>query len=77
MPRSNALFHLLAVVTVAIWGTTFVSTKVLLLHGLPPAEIFLLRFVQAYVCLALLYRRRWFVGWRDEGLMLVAGMTGG
>lgn len=77
MPRSNAVFHLLAIVTVAIWGTTFVSTKVLLLHGLPPAEIFLLRFAQAYACLVLLCRRRWFVGWRDEGLMLIAGVTGG
>ena len=29
--NSNLLYHLVAFVTVAIWGTTFVSTKVLML----------------------------------------------
>ena len=28
--NSNLLYHLVAFITVAIWGTTFVSTKVLL-----------------------------------------------
>ena len=33
----------------AIWGCTFVSTKVLLMHGLTPAWIFLIRFSIAYI----------------------------
>ena len=36
---------------VAIWGSTFVSTKMLLLAGLSPAQIFTLRFIIAYVLL--------------------------
>ena len=32
--NSNLLYHLVAFITVAIWGTTFVSTKVLMLNGL-------------------------------------------
>ncbi len=32
----NLLYHLVAFITVAIWGTTFVSTKVLMLNGLSP-----------------------------------------
>ena len=27
-------YHLLAILTIAIWGVTFVNTKVLLQHGL-------------------------------------------
>ena len=42
------LFHLLTALVVTIWGTTFVSTKVLLQHGLNPIEIMFYRFVLAY-----------------------------
>lgn len=37
--------------TVAIWGSTFVFTKLLLQSGLSPAQIFTLRFIIAYVLL--------------------------
>ena len=46
-------YHLVAFLTVAIWGSTFVFTKLLLLAGLTPAQIFTLRFIIAYVLLAL------------------------
>lgn len=53
MTTNSRLFcHLLAFMTVAVWGTTFVSTKVLLMEGLSPAQIFTLRFAMAYVLLA-------------------------
>ena len=53
MPTHSRFYcHLLAFITVAVWGTTFVSTKVLLLEGLTPAQVFTLRFVMAYVLLA-------------------------
>ena len=41
-------WHLLALVVVAIWGLTFVSTKTLISAGLDPAEIFVVRFSLAY-----------------------------
>ena len=44
-------YHAAALFTVAVWGATFVSTKVLIAHSLTPAEIFLLRFALAYVCI--------------------------
>ena len=43
--NNNLLYHLVAFITVAIWGTTFVSTKVLMLNGLSPAQIFTLASV--------------------------------
>lgn len=43
--------HLVAFLTVAVWGTTFVSTKVLINEGLTPAHIFLFRFALAYLAI--------------------------
>ena len=55
-------FHLVALVTVAIWGTTFISTKVLIANGLTPVDIFFYRFVLAYLCLPIRWRMN--AGWR-------------
>ena len=46
-------YHLVAFVTIVVWGSTFVFTKLLLLAGLSAAQIFTLRFIIAYVLLAL------------------------
>ena len=60
-------YHAAALFTVAVWGATFVSTKVLIAHSLTPAEIFLLRFALAYVCIWPLSKGRLRAyGWRDE-----------
>lgn len=80
MPKTNnnIFYHLVAFLTVAIWGTTFVSTKVLMINGLSPAQIFTLRFTMAYVLMFCFNHRRLFAdSWRDEGLMVLLGITGG
>ena len=83
MPRNNKfLGHLVAFLTVAVWGSTFVFTKLLLLSGLSAAQIFTLRFIIAYVLLMLfsLTRKnhRWLADtWKDELLMVGLGLTGG
>ena len=76
--NSHWAYHLLAIVIVGIWGVTFINSKVLLLHGLTPHEIFQLRFIIAYVCIWFISPRKLFAdGWRDELLMMVLGITGG
>lgn len=76
--NSNLFYHLVAFVTVAIWGTTFVSTKVLMLNGLSPAQIFTLRFSIAYVLMLTFNHRRLFAdSWKDEVKMALLGITGG
>ena len=71
-------YHLAALFAVAVWGATFVSTKVLIAHGLTPAEIFLMRFALAYLCILPLARERRFAdSLRDEALLLAAGVCGG
>ena len=82
--KQRLLGHILAFITVAIWGSTFVFTKMLLLNGLSPAQIFTLRFIVAYVLLlAFELVTRWqsfrlfSTSWRDELVMLLLGITGG
>ena len=75
-------YHFVAFLTVAIWGSTFVFTKILLQHGLSPAQIFTLRFIIAYVlmvagCLVIRRFKLFADSWRDEALMVLLGITGG
>ena len=74
----NAKYHILAILTVAVWGTTFISTKVLINNGLTPHEIFLIRFVIAYMGIWFISPRRIFSeSVKDELTLLAAGLTGG
>ena len=76
--NSNVFYHLVAFLTVAIWGTTFVATKVLMLNGLSPAQIFTLRFTIAYVLMLCFNHRRIFSdSWKDEAKMALLGISGG
>lgn len=76
--NQKLLWHLLAVGVVAVWGTTFVNTKILYNSGLTPSEIFFLRFLIAYIAIWFISPRKLFANsWRDEGTMLLLGITGG
>lgn len=73
--------HLATIVAVsvcAIWGETFVSSKVLLTAGLLPADIFFFRFTLAYLCLSIFsHQRRWADTWKHELLLMATGVLGG
>lgn len=76
--KNNYTYHLVAIVVVAIWGLTFISTKVLIGYGLSPQEIFLLRFLMAYVGIWFISPRKLFAdNWKDELWLLLGGITGG
>ncbi len=61
-----------------MWGTTFVSSKVLLNSGLLPADIFFVRFVIAYLCMLCLSHKRLFANSIADELTLVGlGLMGG
>lgn len=53
----NRIGHPAAFLTILIWGTTFISTKVLL-ADFKPVEILFLRFVMGFLALLLVYPRR-------------------
>lgn len=76
--RSNryAAGHLAALLTILIWGTTFISTKVLLC-SFQPVEILFFRFLLGLAALMLVYPRR-FKGttWQQELTFAAAGLCG-
>ena len=74
----NYTYHLIAILVIAVWGLTFISTKVLIEFGLSPQEIFLLRFLIAYLGIWFMSPRKLFANnWKDEFWLLLGGITGG
>lgn len=72
------LGHIGAIITVGIWGGSFVSTKVLLDNNMNPAEIYVYRFILAYLLVLLMsHSRLWANSLRDELLFALCGITGG
>ena len=78
MRNTNISGHAGALAVVTLWGTTFVSSKVLLNAGLMPADIFFIRFVMAYICmLALSHKRLLSDNIKDELTLIGLGVMGG
>lgn len=76
MERHKAAGHLAALFTILIWGTTFISTKVLL-EDFKPAEILFYRFVMGFAVLFLVCPRRMkTAGRRQEAVFALAGLCG-
>lgn len=77
-PQNNYWAHFLAAVAVAMWGYSFVSTKVLLENGLGPTQIYVCRFIIAYIVVLCISHKRLFCrSMVDESLILVCGLLSG
>ncbi len=75
---SKLKYHILAIVTVLVWGVTFVNSKILLQHGMEAHEIFTLRFLFAYICIwTISPHRLWADTKKDEFCFILLGITGG
>lgn len=78
MKLKHGYYHLVAILTVSIWGLTFISTKILIQHGLTPQEIFFYRFLIAYIGIWFISPRRLFTHrWKDEFWLMAGGIFGG
>lgn len=73
MKLKHGYYHLIAILTVAIWGLTFIATKVLINHGLTPQEIFFYRFLIAYIGIWAISPKRLFAASLKDELWLAAG----
>lgn len=73
------LAHIGAILTVCCWGSSFLSTKVLMEDGgFTPVEMYVYRFAAAYILLLLMTFRRIFSNnWRDELNLLICGLCAG
>ncbi len=78
--RSLLFANLGMLFTCIVWGVSFVSTKVLSSepNNLTPVEIYLCRFVLAYlILLAISHKYFKSYSWRDEVLFMLLGLSGG
>lgn len=67
--------HLAAFITILIWGTTFISTKVLLIV-FSPIEILFIRFVIGFIALWIVYPHSLHINLKQEGYFIAAGICG-
>lgn len=68
--------HLFAFITIIIWDTTFISTKILL-NALSPIEILFLRFTIGFIVLLVVYPHRLkFKERKQELYFAAAGLCG-
>lgn len=72
----KATGHLAALITILIWGTTFISTKVLLVD-FEPIEILFFRFILGFLALLIVYPHR-MKGTikQQEAVFAAAGLCG-
>ena len=78
MKLKHGYYHLIAILTVVIWGLTFIATKVLINHGLTPQEIFFYRFLIAYIGIWAISPKRLFAtSLKDELWLAAGGIFGG
>ncbi|MCJ7855980.1 DMT family transporter [Lachnospiraceae bacterium NSJ-143] len=76
MENKNTIGHVAAAVTILIWGTTFISTKILLID-FKPVEILFYRFVMGLIALFIVCPKRLVVADKKREVMFaLAGLCG-
>ena len=76
MKHKETIGHMAACFTVVIWGTTFISTKILL-RDFQPLEILFFRFIMGFLVLAAANPRRLkTTDFYQEAVFMAAGLCG-
>lgn len=76
MNKKHLIAHLVALITMTIWGCTFISTK-FALEELRPIEIMLYRFIMAYIALWIISPKFHKAGSLKNNLIFFGmGLTG-
>lgn len=76
MENKNTAGHLTALITILFWGTTFISTKILL-NDFSPIEILFFRFTMGLIALMVVYPHRLKVTNKKHEITFVcAGLCG-
>ena len=74
--KNRTIGHILALVTILIWGITFISTKILL-NDFKPVEILIIRFVMGFLALWAIYPKKLGkIPAKDNILFMFAGYQG-
>lgn len=76
-PTSALPYHIGAFLAVTAWGVAFINTKVLLQNGLSAVEIYIYRFIIAYLLIFLFCPKPlWSRSWSDELKFFLCGICG-
>lgn len=76
MDNKKSMGHILAIITIIIWGTTYISTKVLL-RDFQPVEILFIRFIMGLAILFIAYPKLLKgTTLKQEVLFALAGLFG-
>ncbi len=76
MDKKTTAGHITALVTIMIWGTTFISTKILL-ADFTPIEILFFRFLLGLLVLIVIYPKRLKIKDKKQEIIFVAaGLCG-
>lgn len=74
--NKTTMGHIAALITIVIWGTTFISTKILL-TDFTPIEILFFRFLLGLIALIIVYPKRLKLSDRKQELIFAAaGLCG-
>lgn len=74
--QTQTVGHLAALLTIMIWGTTFISTKILLVD-FKPVEILFFRFVMGFLVLFVIYPKPLKTAdYKQELTFMAAGLCG-
>ncbi|MBD5331688.1 MAG: DMT family transporter [Paramuribaculum sp.] len=72
------IYHIGALIAVTAWGAAFISTKILLQNGLSAVEIYVYRFLLAYIFTLVICPKPFFSNsLRHEMMFLLCGVCGG
>ena len=66
--------HLLSILCVIAWGTSFLVSKSLM-EKITPVQLILLRFVIAWLAIWAIYPK-WYFNWREEGQFIILSLVG-
>ena len=76
MDKKTTAGHIMALITIVIWGTTFISTKILL-EDFTPVEILFSRFLLGVLALIAVYPKRLKIkDKKQEFTFAAAGLCG-
>ena len=74
---SSLIYHIGALIAVTAWGIAFINTKVLLNYGLNAVEIYVYRFIIAYLCVFAVCPKPFLShSWSDELKFFLCGICG-
>ena len=77
MADKKFFLNILSLITVVIWATTFISSKILL-NIFTPLEVMFYRFIIAYFLLLIIHPKFHKIeSLKEEAMFLLAGITGG